>query len=244
MALLLRTQRIPTRYITGFTCFEKHPFGGYYISRLGNAHAWVEAYLKKEKRWVLVEATPPSGIPKSTHKWGTFEKWSDQLAQKWANIMLKLRRGYFAEAIGDMFRLLFDIIITIIWNPIRGTLLLLLIVGISFWIIQRRKKRNAKKFNLVGLQRNMQKEMQIFEKRVAKQIRYQRKQHETIEQWIDEISKRKKLPQATQDRLLKAITYYNERRFGEKPFTKEELNNFKKELKQLRLELQNTPTQN
>ncbi|MFP4580914.1 MAG: DUF4129 domain-containing transglutaminase family protein [Candidatus Sumerlaeia bacterium] len=62
-AILLRTQGIPTRYITGFVAAEYNPLGGYWIARNKDAHAWVEAYDTQKQRWVIVESTPSSGVP-------------------------------------------------------------------------------------------------------------------------------------------------------------------------------------
>ena len=45
MVLMLRSQGIPARLVTGFLGGEYNPFEGYYIVRDNNAHAWVEAYL-------------------------------------------------------------------------------------------------------------------------------------------------------------------------------------------------------
>ncbi|MCP3966222.1 MAG: hypothetical protein GY750_09755 [Lentisphaerae bacterium] len=39
LALLLRRLGIPTRYISGFVCAERHPSGSYFVARLGDAHA-------------------------------------------------------------------------------------------------------------------------------------------------------------------------------------------------------------
>ena len=45
MVLMLRSQGVPARLVTGFLGGEYNPFEGYYIVRDSNAHAWVEAYL-------------------------------------------------------------------------------------------------------------------------------------------------------------------------------------------------------
>src|SRR5262249_34194485 len=45
MAILLRTQGVPTRVVNGFLGGEWNEFGGYYAIRQGDAHSWVEVYL-------------------------------------------------------------------------------------------------------------------------------------------------------------------------------------------------------
>ncbi len=63
-AFLLRASGVPARYVTGFVVEEWNPFGNYWMARNRNAHAWVEAY-DDTAGWVVVEATPGSGVPAS-----------------------------------------------------------------------------------------------------------------------------------------------------------------------------------
>jgi len=62
MVLMLRSQGIPARLVTGFLGGEYNPFEGYTIVRDNNAHAWVEAYLAGEG-WRIFDPTPPAGRP-------------------------------------------------------------------------------------------------------------------------------------------------------------------------------------
>jgi protein-glutamine gamma-glutamyltransferase len=63
MVLLLRSQGIPARLVTGFLGAEANPFEGYFVVRRSNAHAWVEAYLPEAGGWVTFDPTPPAGRP-------------------------------------------------------------------------------------------------------------------------------------------------------------------------------------
>jgi len=99
LTLLLRRCGIPARYVTGFVCQEQHPSGEYYVARLGTAHAWVEAYMRDEGRWVMLEPTPASGIPNYSHEWGVVETWTDRMKQAFQSVLADMRRGYFAKAI-------------------------------------------------------------------------------------------------------------------------------------------------
>lgn len=45
MCLMLRSRGVPTRMATGFVAHEWNARGGYYIVRMRDAHAWVEAYI-------------------------------------------------------------------------------------------------------------------------------------------------------------------------------------------------------
>jgi len=62
MVLLLRSQGIPARFVTGFLGAELNPIEGYYVVRQQNAHAWVEAYTP-ERGWRIYDPTPPDGRP-------------------------------------------------------------------------------------------------------------------------------------------------------------------------------------
>jgi protein-glutamine gamma-glutamyltransferase len=68
MVLMLRSQGIPARLVTGFLGAEYNPFEGYYIVRNGNAHAWVEAYMGQGKGWRIFDPTPPAGRPLPSHE--------------------------------------------------------------------------------------------------------------------------------------------------------------------------------
>jgi transglutaminase-like putative cysteine protease len=70
MVLMLRSQGIPARLVTGFLGGEYNPFEGYYIVRENNAHAWVEAYLPGTG-WRIYDPTPPAGRP-ATGNEGSF----------------------------------------------------------------------------------------------------------------------------------------------------------------------------
>ena len=61
-ALLLRMKGIPTRYMTGFVVAEQNEYGGFWLARNEDAHAWCEAW-DDERGWIIVEATPAAGIP-------------------------------------------------------------------------------------------------------------------------------------------------------------------------------------
>ncbi len=69
MVLMLRSQGIPARLVTGFLGGEYNPFEGYYIVRDNNAHAWVEAYVAGEG-WRIFDPTPPAGRPGEPRRGG------------------------------------------------------------------------------------------------------------------------------------------------------------------------------
>jgi protein-glutamine gamma-glutamyltransferase len=57
LAVMLRTQDIPSRLVTGFSATNRNPLTGYYDIHALDAHAWVEALVDHEG-WVVLEPTP------------------------------------------------------------------------------------------------------------------------------------------------------------------------------------------
>lgn len=62
MVLLLRSQGIPARFVTGFLGAEFNPLESYFVVRQQNAHAWVEAFTP-DRGWRIYDPTPPDGRP-------------------------------------------------------------------------------------------------------------------------------------------------------------------------------------
>jgi hypothetical protein len=60
MAVMLRSQGIPARYVLGYAPGFLNNTGGYDVLQL-NYHSWVEVYFP-DYGWVRFEATPPEGI--------------------------------------------------------------------------------------------------------------------------------------------------------------------------------------
>jgi hypothetical protein len=63
MVLMLRSQGIPARLVTGYLGAESNFLQDYFTVRQENAHAWVEAYLEDEGRWETFDPTPAVGQP-------------------------------------------------------------------------------------------------------------------------------------------------------------------------------------
>lgn len=58
MAVMLRTQGIPARVVSGFAPVEVNPLTNRVTVRQRDAHAWVEAWLSEEGRFVAFDPTP------------------------------------------------------------------------------------------------------------------------------------------------------------------------------------------
>ena len=122
--LLLRSAGVPARYVSGFLCNEPHPSGKYFIARYGDAHAWVEAYDRQNRKWVVVDTTPPSVTAATSRP----DSWQEQIASRgdylhltWIEILSSLRRGHFAEGAMGILMLLWEWAVYIVTHPLWGT---------------------------------------------------------------------------------------------------------------------------
>jgi transglutaminase-like putative cysteine protease len=85
MAILLRTQGVPTRNVTGFIGGTYNRFGNFYAVRQGDAHSWVEVYLDGEG-WVRFDPTPPANAAPQGDVTGFFafiRDFVEAAAQRW-----------------------------------------------------------------------------------------------------------------------------------------------------------------
>ncbi len=99
MVLMLRSQGIPARLVTGFLGGDYNPFEGYYIVRGNNAHAWVEAYLGTDG-WRIFDPTPPAGRPAAQAE-GRF-----LLAQQaWDFMLFRWDRYVLTFGLGDQIQI-------------------------------------------------------------------------------------------------------------------------------------------
>lgn len=121
MALILRRQGIPTRYVVGYQVVEENTWGGYFMVRDRDARAWVEVALDG-RGWVAFDPTPrtahlvthPEGYRSSN-----MEAFVDNLKVQ-----------------GQRF---WDWLLHRDWARTAGLFLaLLLLSGLSYWLLKRR----------------------------------------------------------------------------------------------------------
>lgn len=90
LAVMLRSQGIPARVVTGFLGGEWNSLGGYLVFRQSDAHAWVEVRLGDEG-WVQLDGTPAgSALPGRTSALGAAADWA---RERWLRLVLNYDLG-------------------------------------------------------------------------------------------------------------------------------------------------------
>jgi hypothetical protein len=106
MAIMLRTQRIPARLVTGFSATTYNPLTGYYEVRALDAHAWVEAWFP-QYGWVLFEPTAFYALPPPQEDRTTGEQLSaylDDLTRVWDYLPEGTREFHWSTLIHQGYR--------------------------------------------------------------------------------------------------------------------------------------------
>ena len=89
MCVLLRTLRIPSRVVTGFLAHEWNRRGNYYLVRMKDSHAWVEANINGVG-WISFDPTPRdfTGSPDSNLLANNLSDFLDYLNLQWNKYIL------------------------------------------------------------------------------------------------------------------------------------------------------------
>jgi protein-glutamine gamma-glutamyltransferase len=89
MAVLLRTQQIPARVVTGFQSGYYNDVSGSWVMRASDAHAWVEAWIDG-RGWVTFDPTPPGAaqadggwLESKLRRMGMYLDAADTTWQQW-----------------------------------------------------------------------------------------------------------------------------------------------------------------
>lgn len=80
LTIMLRSEGIPARLVTGFSATNYNPLTGYYEVRALDGHAWVEAYFS-QYGWVSFEPTAAYDLPAERQASNTTEALNNYLEQ-------------------------------------------------------------------------------------------------------------------------------------------------------------------
>jgi hypothetical protein len=155
MAIMLRTQGVPTRNVNGFIGGTFNRFGRYYAVRQGDAHSWVEVYVDG-KGFVRFDPTPPADAAPQSEINGVLAFVRDMVeaaAQRWDRNVV----GYDMRQQVSLLRAVRDrygelrskskVASTMLASPRRALLTVLglaLIVGAGVYWWKRRGKARSK----------------------------------------------------------------------------------------------------
>jgi hypothetical protein len=86
LVLMLRSQGIPARLVTGYLGADFNEWQRYFVVRQSHAHAWVETFLD-EDGWRVLDPTPPAGRPA-----GATTGLTALLGQAWDSMLFRWDR--------------------------------------------------------------------------------------------------------------------------------------------------------
>ncbi len=179
--VLLRAVGVPCRYVTGFVAAERNDYGDYWVARNRDAHAWAEAF-DPQRGWVVVEATPSSGVPQTTAAPVASQVW-DALRAQWQRLLASIRR----EGVRAVLRVLLR------WFARPWFVAVLLALATAIWVRRLRRQRRRKPARTCDPSlRELQRLLQAMDRRWQK-AGLVRHPHETLHQFA------KRMMSATSD---------------------------------------------
>ena len=101
MAIMLRTQGIPSRLVTGFQSGIWNPLTELYLIRASDAHSWVEAWLPG-RGWATFDPTPPDPNPGGASLLTKLALYADAAETFWQEWVVSYDLGHQASLADKM----------------------------------------------------------------------------------------------------------------------------------------------
>ena len=226
-ALLLRLYGIPTRYVAGIVCSRYNPAGYYYATNF-DVHAWAEAWLDDEQKWVLVEATPPGeeieALLAPDDSW--FRGLRDRIAFQFDNMTYWFRRGHLAQAIilawDTTYAWTLDHVKT---HPVRSVFELLVPLFLVASLVLYLRNRSHGRYSLTRQMRRLAAMMRSLQLAVWRKTGVQREPWQTYGAWARKLG---------DPSLLECVALYERIRYGGRPPLPEDIAAFERAVRELR----------
>src|SRR5207248_2203085 len=108
MAVMLRTQGIPSRVVNGFQTGDYNEAADVYTVTQRDAHSWVEVYFPEANSWVTFDPTPFLGRPMTerTGIQGRLSKFAEAIEMLWIQYVVgygNQEQRSLARAFGNRF---------------------------------------------------------------------------------------------------------------------------------------------
>ncbi len=201
-ALMLRTQGIPTRYVTGYVMDELDETKEFYLARNRDAHAWVEYYDDRQQRWVSLETTPG-------RRYRTLNVMHTELAEGETGLVddstPSAALGWLREHWGTLMSLRVTDVVAAAFRALQ----LPLLIGLVFWLWWRRRgrHRDAQAAALATARRAMDRRLRRWG--------WSRRRSETLHQFADRLElfrgdRRSEKEIRKQAQLVRAAQWYRE----------------------------------
>ncbi|GEM_PF-6945749 len=225
-ALLLRALGVPTRYVTGIVCTSYHP-AGFYFATDRDLHAWTEAWLEDEQRWVMVETTPGSSIGEQAPRM-QYSKTDVFLAKcrlKLSALSYWIRRGYPARVIYRAWIIVYSSAADFSRNhPAAMILILLAISGGIAGIILFLRRRAIRRYSVGMNQHRAMTLMLAKQRKISIQTGVFRKDSQPLQEWAESIGN---------DELMQTVQFYQSIRFSKDDCTDNAVHELRTRLKRL-----------
>ena len=184
-ALLLRLYEVPTRYVAGIVCVRYNSAGYYYATNF-DLHAWAEAWLDDEGKWVLVEATPPGEEIEEllAVEDSPFRRFRDRIAFQFDNLAYWFRRGHLAQVIilawDTAYAWTLDHVKT---HPVRSVFELLVPLSLAAALVLYLRNRRRKRYAVTRQIRRIARMMRSLQMDIWRRTGVQRQPWQTYGTW-------------------------------------------------------------